>query len=73
MTDNYIGTADIAGWFDVDTKTVTQWRNRYDDFPAPDVTIGKVAGWHQSRADEIRAWHARRPGQGWRSGRKETK
>jgi hypothetical protein len=73
MTDRYISTAGIAALFNVDTKTVAQWRSRYPDFPAPDVMIGKTAGWHPSRVDEIRRWHDSRPGQGARSDLKETK
>lgn len=60
----YLATSNIAGWFNVDTRTVAKWRSRYSDFPAPDAIIGDVAGWLPNREAEIRAWEAARPGQG---------
>ena len=77
MTDNYLGAADIAALFGVDVRTISQWRKRYPDFPAPDVTIGraakssKVPGWNPSRIDELKTWHGSRPGQGARTDLKE--
>jgi hypothetical protein len=59
-----LGVADIAAMCGVEPKTVSIWRQRYDDFPEPDVTVGGTAGWDPGRADEIRVWMARRPGRG---------
>lgn len=62
-----LGVANIAAMFDVEPKTVSMWRLRYPDFPEPDVSIGDLAGWDPSRAEEIRAWASRRPGRGRRA------
>ena len=50
--------------FDVAPKTVSTWRQRYADFPEPDVEIGDSAGWDPSRAKEIQAWEAQRTNHG---------
>lgn len=63
----YLSTADIAGWFGVTVRAVSQWMNRFNDFPQPDAIIGKVYGWLPEREAEIRAWHANRPPQGSRT------
>lgn len=57
-----LSTADIAEWFGVEVRTVTKWRQRYPDFPAPDAVIGSVAGWLPDREAEIRDWNRSRPG-----------
>ena len=67
MVRKMLGVADIAVMFDVEPKTVSMWRQRYRDFPEPDVGIGDVAGWDPDRAGEIRAWANRRPGRGRRA------
>lgn len=63
----YLTTADIAGWFGVSRRTVIKWRERYPDFPGPDVVIQSRAGWKPDREQEIREWHRSRPGAGTRS------
>lgn len=65
----YHGVADIARVCGVEVSTVSQWRKRHPDFPAPDVLVGPggIAGWHPSRAAEFKAWMKARPGQGTRS------
>lgn len=70
----YLSTTNIAEWFGVSPATVTKWRNRYNDFPAPDAEVGIdtatcVAGWLPEREQEIRDWEANRPGQGAGGGR----
>jgi hypothetical protein len=50
--------------FDVAAKTVSTRRQRYADFPEPDVDIGESARWEPSRAEEIQAWEAQRAGRG---------
>jgi hypothetical protein len=62
-----LGVADIAAMFGVEPKTVSMWRQRYPDFPEPDVVIGDMAGWDPDRAEEIRVWASRRPGRGRRT------
>lgn len=70
--------ADIARWFDVDPTTVRSWRIGRSPtladhpFPVPDYEIGKdrpTPGWLPTREQEIRRWHADRPGQGAGGGR----
>jgi hypothetical protein len=58
--------ADIAAMFQVEPKTVSMWRLRYPGFPEPDVIVGGMAGWDPERAEELRVWESRRPGQGRR-------
>jgi hypothetical protein len=67
MVKDMLGVADIAVMFNVEPKTVSMWRLRYSDFPEPDVTIGGIAGWDPGRAEELRVWESRRPGQGRRA------
>lgn len=62
-----LGVADIAAMFGVEPKTVSMWRQRYPDFPEPDVVIGDMAGWDPDREQEIRVWASRRPGRGRRT------
>ncbi|MEV0714009.1 hypothetical protein [Asanoa sp. NPDC050611] len=62
-----LSVADIAAMFDVEAKTVSMWRLRYPEFPEPDVLVGGMAGWDPDRAEEIRVWESRRPGQGRRA------
>lgn len=64
MVKQMLGVSDIAAMCGVEPKTVSMWRQRYPDFPEPDVEVGEAAGWDPSRADEIRAWMDRRPGRG---------
>lgn len=61
MEQTHLSTTDIARWFDVMPRTVVKWRDRYPDFPKPDVVIGQKPGWLPEREAEIRAWHAARP------------
>ena len=67
MVREMLGVADIAAIFGVEPKTVSMWRLRYPEFPEPDVLIGGMAGWDPDRADELRVWESRRPGQGRRA------
>ena len=64
MVKKLLGVADIAARCDVEPKTVSIWRQRYADFPEPDVTVGETAGWDPGREEEIRTWMSRRPGRG---------
>lgn len=64
MVKKMLGVADIAARFGVEPKTVSIWRQRYTDFPEPDVKVGETAGWDPGRVEEIRAWMSRRPGRG---------
>lgn len=64
MVKKMLGVADIAARFGVEPKTVSIWRQRYADFPEPDVQVGETAGWDPGRAEEIRTWMGRRPGRG---------
>lgn len=65
----YLSQADLARELGVTASTVTTWRSRYDDFPAPDVLIGDAPGWLPSRLSEIMGWRGSRPGQGTGGGR----
>lgn len=67
MVRKMLGVAGIAAMFEVEPKTVSMWRQRYPDFPEPDVTIGDLAGWDPGRVEELRAWASRRPGRGRRT------
>jgi hypothetical protein len=67
MVKQMLSVADIAAMFGVEAKTVSMWRLRYPDFPEPDVTVGGMAGWDPERAEELRVWESRRPGQGRRA------
>jgi hypothetical protein len=69
VTSEYLSQADLARELGVARNTVTVWRGRYGDFPAPDVTIGRAPGWRRARLPEIRAWMGTRPGQGSGGGR----
>ncbi len=64
MVKTMLGVADIAAMFGVEPKTVSIWRQRYADFPEPDIQVGETAGWDPGRAEEIHAWKRRRPGRG---------
>lgn len=68
MTISYISTADIGREFGVTRQTVQYWR-RDPGFPQPDVIVGDAPGWLPARMAAIKAWHARRPGQGAGGGR----
>ncbi|MEU4645162.1 hypothetical protein [Micromonospora sp. NPDC023814] len=67
MVREMLSVADIAAMFGVEPKTVSMWRLRYPEFPEPDVVVGGMAGWDPERAEEIRVWESRRPGQGRRA------
>lgn len=67
MVKEMLSVADIAAMFNVEPKTVSMWRLRYAEFPEPDVVVGGMAGWDPDRAEEIRVWESRRPGQGRRA------
>jgi hypothetical protein len=68
----YLTTADLAELLGVAPPTLRFFRaqskegGRYaaDPFPEPDVTIARSPGWKPDRANEIKEWNARRPGQG---------
>ena len=64
MVKEMLGVTEIGEMLDVEPKTVSIWRQRYADFPEPDVRVHGTAGWDPRRIDEIRAWMARRPGRG---------
>lgn len=72
MADDYLTLADLAELLGVKPNTVSFFRShsktggRYasDPFPAPDRTIARTPVWLAERADEIKAWNSRRPGQG---------
>lgn len=74
---DYLTNADLAELLNIKPATIRFLRaqskpgGRYadDPFPAPDVTIARSPGWNPERADEIKAWNARRPGQGVGGGR----
>ncbi|TDD24994.1 hypothetical protein E1287_37675 [Actinomadura sp. KC06] len=67
----YLDRASVGALFGVSAQAVAKWQDRHGDFPAPDVHLGDrdLPGWLPERADEIRAWHAARPGQGAGGGR----
>jgi hypothetical protein len=65
----YLSMADIAEAEGVDVATVSKWRDRFADFPAPDIRLGRRGqwpGWDESRLPEISAWRENRHGQGGR-------
>jgi hypothetical protein len=70
--DNYLTNADLAELLGVLPSTIRFFRThskpggRYadDPFPAEDFVIARSPVWKAERADEIKAWSARRPGQG---------
>ncbi len=72
MADDYLTLADLAELLGVRPNTISFLRThskpggRYadDPFPKPDRTIARSPVWLASRSDEIKAWNARRPGQG---------
>lgn len=72
MADDYLTLADLAELLGVKPNTVSFFRThskpggRYanDPFPTPDRTIARTPVWLAERADEIKAWNDRRPGQG---------
>ena len=67
MVKEMLSVGDIAAMFNVEAKTVSMWRLRYPEFPEPDVLVGGMAGWDPERAEELRVWESRRPGQGRRA------
>lgn len=67
----YLGIADIARHFGVSVSTVATWRQRYDDFPDPDVMAGVSPGWRAERIAEIERWRQSRPGPGTRTDLRE--
>lgn len=69
-----MSAADIATIFNVKPGTVEKWRQRYDDFPPADAIVGighdrPIVGWLPEREEELRKWHAARPGRGAGGGR----
>lgn len=54
--------AAVGAILGIDPRTVTTYRERYPDFPAPDGYIGRSPWWLAERAAEIRAWAESRPG-----------
>lgn len=77
MADDYLTNADLAQLLGVKPATIRFFRThskpggRYadDPFPSEDLTIARSPAWKAERADEIKAWNARRPGQGVGGGR----
>lgn len=75
--DKYLTNTDLAQLLGVQPATIRFFRThskpggRYvaDPFPEPDRTIARSPVWLAERADEIKAWNARRPGQGSGGGR----
>lgn len=65
----YLDTAAVAALLGVATATVTKWRDRHPDFPAPDITVSGRPAWHADRALELIEWNAARPGMGVGGGR----
>ena len=73
----YLSTSDLAELLGISPATVRFLRTqskpggRYaaDPFPEPDVVVSRSPGWAKTRAPEILAWNARRPGQGVGGGR----
>lgn len=68
----YLSLGDIAFMLNMKPNSLSFIRThskpggRYasDPFPTPDRTIARTPVWLAERADEIKAWSARRPGQG---------
>lgn len=56
----------VGALFGVSANAVAMWQKRYQNFPEPDFDYGggELPAWLPDRVDEIRAWHAARPGQG---------
>lgn len=54
--DDLVGIAEIAKMFDVSPAAVTNWRNRFDDFPKPIIVLksGPVF-----RAEQVKKWNRR--------------
>lgn len=74
---DYLTNADLAELLGIKPATIRFLRaqskpgGRYaeDPFPEPDMTIARSPAWKAERADEIKAWNTRRPGQGVGGGR----
>lgn len=72
MPDDYLTLADLAELLGVKPNTISFYRThskeggRYanDPFPAEDRVIARTPVWSAERADEVKAWNGRRPGQG---------
>lgn len=70
MTDqpNILNRAAVGALIGVTEKTISEYRLRYSNtvlpFPKPSGYFGRSPYWFASRADEIRAWAAKRPGRG---------
>lgn len=72
MPDGFLAVADVAELLGVKRRTVAFYRahskpgGRYakDPLPAEDRTFNRSPYWLVERVDEIKAWSARRPGQG---------
>lgn len=47
-----VGVAEIAGRANVRPATVTKWRQRHDDFPAPAVELATGAVWEWADVEE---------------------
>lgn len=73
----YLSTADLAELLGMKPASLRFLRaqsrpgGRYanDPFPEPDLIIARSPAWSGERADEIKAWNKRRPGQGAGGGR----
>lgn len=57
---------DVAAHCGMTARTFRSYVSR-GQAPAPDRTYGRTPLW---RPDTIEAWHASRPGRGWRAGAK---
>lgn len=72
MATEYLSQADIGDELGVGGHLVNVWRSRSNDFPEPDIKVGRknpVPGWLPARLPEIRAWVESRPGRGAGGGR----
>lgn len=80
MPDDYLTLADVAQLLGMKPNTVSFFRThskpggRYagDPFPTEDRVLARSPLWLAERADEIKAWNARRPGQGVGGGRRKA-
>lgn len=51
---DYAGHAEVAEYLGISKQCLTNWRNRYPDFPEPVATLKMGPIW---RLHEIQAWH----------------
>lgn len=74
MTRSRMYLTDLGRLLNQTPRTVSGYRGRYagtpDPFPPPDGIEGKRSWWAWERREELRAWDARRVGQGAGGGRR---